>query len=68
VSGLDGKVAIVIGGTRGIGAAISRRMVADGARVGMIHLSRTEEAGRLPSVFAEYHLRSAPCRGMHFDY
>jgi 3-oxoacyl-[acyl-carrier protein] reductase len=44
VSDLAGKVAIVIGGTRGIGAAISRRMVADGASVGMIHLSRSGEA------------------------
>jgi 3-oxoacyl-[acyl-carrier protein] reductase len=47
VSDLEGKVAIVIGGTRGIGAAISRRMVADGARVGMIYLSRSDEAERL---------------------
>jgi 3-oxoacyl-[acyl-carrier protein] reductase len=44
VSGLEGKVALVIGGTRGIGAAISRRMIADGAALGVIHLSRTDEA------------------------
>ena len=44
---LDGKVAIVIGGTRGIGAAISRRMAADGASVGMIYLSRSSDAERL---------------------
>jgi 3-oxoacyl-[acyl-carrier protein] reductase len=41
---LDGKVALVIGGTRGIGAAVSRRMVADGASVAVIHLRRDEEA------------------------
>jgi 3-oxoacyl-[acyl-carrier protein] reductase len=41
---LDGQVALVIGGTRGIGAAISRRMVADGASVAIIYLSRSAEA------------------------
>lgn len=46
---LDGKVAIVIGGTRGIGAAISRRMVADGASVGIIYLNRSSDAERLAS-------------------
>lgn len=46
---LHGKVAIVIGGTRGIGAAISRRMAADGAAVAMVHLSRSAEAAQLAS-------------------
>jgi 3-oxoacyl-[acyl-carrier protein] reductase len=41
---LEGKVAIVIGGTRGIGAAISRRMVADGASVAIVYLSRSADA------------------------
>ena len=41
---LEGKVALVIGGTRGIGAAISRRMAADGASVAIIYLSRAAEA------------------------
>jgi 3-oxoacyl-[acyl-carrier protein] reductase len=44
---LRGKVALIVGGTRGIGAAISRRMAADGASVAMIHLGRTEDAARL---------------------
>lgn len=45
MASLAGKVALVIGGTRGIGAAISRRMIADGASLAMIHASRAEEAG-----------------------
>lgn len=41
---LAGKIALVIGGTRGIGAAISRRMAADGASVAIIYLSRSADA------------------------
>ena len=44
---LAGKVALIVGGTRGIGAAISRRLAADGASVAMIHLSRADEAAAL---------------------
>lgn len=46
---LNGKVALVIGGTRGIGAAISRRMVADGASVAMVYQNRDDEAEELRS-------------------
>lgn len=44
---LTGKVALVIGGTRGIGAAISRRMVTDGAALAIVYRSRSDEAAAL---------------------
>jgi 3-oxoacyl-[acyl-carrier protein] reductase len=40
-------VALVVGGSRGIGAAISRRLASDGCAVAIVHLSRSEEAARL---------------------
>ncbi len=46
---LKGKVALVIGGARGIGAAVSRRMIADGASVSIIYLSRSDQAAKLAS-------------------
>lgn len=49
---LTGKVAIVIGGTRGIGAAISRRLAADGAAVAIVYRSRTAEAAALAATGA----------------
>ena len=47
MAGLDGKVALVIGGTRGIGGAVSRRLAAEGAALGIIYRSRAEEAEAL---------------------
>ena len=41
---LVGKVALVIGGTRGIRAAVSRRLAAAGAAVAMIYRDRNAEA------------------------
>lgn len=57
--GLDGKVAIVIGGTRGIGAAVSRRLAADGALLGMTYLNREDDAERLAGE-----LLSAGCQAL----
>jgi 3-oxoacyl-[acyl-carrier protein] reductase len=47
---LSGKAAIVTGGSRGIGAAISARLAADGARV-VVNYARSEEAAK--AVVAE---------------
>ena len=46
---LTGKVALITGGSRGIGAAIVRRFVDEGARVAFTYLSSPEKAELLVS-------------------
>ena len=46
---LDGKGALVTGGSRGIGRAIVQRLAADGASVVFSYLANTEAAGRVVS-------------------
>lgn len=43
---LDGKVAIVTGSSRGIGLAIARRFVGEGAKVVINYVSRSDDADR----------------------
>ncbi|HEX4737087.1 MAG TPA: SDR family oxidoreductase [Allosphingosinicella sp.] len=49
---IDRKVALVIGGTRGIGGAVSRRLAADGASVAMVYATRDAEAERMKTLLA----------------
>jgi 3-oxoacyl-[acyl-carrier protein] reductase len=41
---LEGKIALVMGGSRGIGAAIAKRLAADGANVAIIYTKGTDAA------------------------
>ena len=44
---LDGRTALVTGGSRGIGAAIVRAFAAEGAQIALLHLGDHDNAGRL---------------------
>ena len=57
---LDGKVAIVTGGSRGIGAAIARRLGAEGARIAVVAHSAPDKAEAVVKEITDAGGRAAP--------
>ncbi len=62
MANLDGKAALVTGGGRGIGAAIARRLAADGAAVAITYVSSPDRA---EAVVKEIEARGGKALAIH---
>ncbi len=65
---LDGRVAMVIGGSRGIGAAVVRRPARDGADVGLTYVGDSAAADEVVATVEQdgrrfHHLTVRAARG-----
>ena len=71
-SSLEGKRALVTGGSRGIGAAIVRRLASQGAAVAVLtqdgHLGATYELGGTPFTLTEIAATISDVLGTHIAY
>jgi 3-oxoacyl-[acyl-carrier protein] reductase len=53
MSGLEGKVALVTGGSRGIGAAVARGLAEAGADVALTYLTTEDRAGEVAAAISD---------------
>jgi 3-oxoacyl-[acyl-carrier protein] reductase len=67
MSDLNGKVALVTGGSRGIGAAIAVRLAADGADVALTYLDSAQEARRITEQIVAHGRRGLAIRADSAD-
>ncbi|WP_020468767.1 3-oxoacyl-ACP reductase family protein [Zavarzinella formosa] len=64
---LAGKVALVTGGSRGIGAAIVRRLAQDGAHVAFTYVSQPEKAAEMAKAVQTLGVRALAIRADSVD-